>query len=184
MKSPATVLLLSTLAWAIASSAEMGWRDKEGRPVPNSPDQKVVNGFGGWVIVTPDEDWEEKWNTPTENTPAFATADEVVLGKSVTILVFFASPKVDTKRNIKVSCDLVVTRPNGSKSIDEKHMDCASGPLRGAAENLRLTNLVVKFVGEPNDPPGKWVVDVTVRDEVAKVSVPLQTYFTLKGPSG
>lgn len=184
MRTLATFVLLSAFAWTVASSAEVGWRDDDGRPVPDSASQKTVDGFGAWVIVTPDQDWEAKWNTPAENAPGFSIADEVELGQSVTILVFFANPRTDTKGSIKVSCDLLVTRPDGSTSMDEKGVDCASGPLLGAPENVRLTNLVLKFVGEPNDPPGKWVVDVAVRDDNANASVPLQTSFVLKGPSG
>jgi hypothetical protein len=184
MKRAATFVVLSTLACTFVAAAEMGWRDRSGKAVPDTSDQRVVKGFGGWLVVTSDADWEAKWDTPSDNTPAFTTVDEVALGQTITILVFYANPRFDAKRAIKVSCDITVTRPDGSKSIDKNGIECASGHVMGPAANLRLSNFVLKVLAEPSDPPGRWGVDVTVRDDIAKISVPLRTHFVLKGASG
>jgi len=48
-----------------------GWVSKDGTRVPNSDNMKSINGFGGWLVVTPDKDWAQKWETPTENIPYF-----------------------------------------------------------------------------------------------------------------
>jgi hypothetical protein len=169
---------------AFASASDVGWRDSSGQVVPDSQDQKVVNGFGAFVIVTSDQDWEEKWSTPSDSTPGFTTADEVPFGKKLTILVFFANPKPDAKGDIRITCDLKVTRPDGSTSISQKGVDCASGALTGPPENLRLTQMVAEFIGEAGDPPGQWVVEVIVRDENADATVPLRTGFVLKDSGG
>lgn len=50
------MLLLATLSAPLATSSDVGWRDSSGQVVPDSQDQRVVNGFGAWVIVTPDKD--------------------------------------------------------------------------------------------------------------------------------
>ena len=57
---------------SIAKAEEGGWRDKDGNPVPNTDSMNSIDGFGGWLIVTPDKDWEEKWNTPSEDIPHFS----------------------------------------------------------------------------------------------------------------
>jgi hypothetical protein len=175
----ATVAVLTLLDHG-AIAAEVGWRDSAGKPAPESPAQRSVNGFGGWLMVTPDKDWKEKWNTPAESTPMFTTADHVRQGETITILVFFSNAKLTADRSVNITCDLRVTRPDKTFSIDEKAVTCASGPIPGPATNLYLSNLVLGFVGEPNDPPGKWLVEVMLHDNVAKIDIPLQTSFVLK----
>ena len=175
-----TAVSLLAMLGVGAEAAEVGWRDGDGKPAPESPAQRSVKGFGGWLLVTPDKNWEEKWNTPSETTPMFTTADEVRQGETITILVFFSNPGLTPDRSVNITCDLRVTRPDRTLSIDEKGVVCASGSFPGPTTNLYLSNLVLGFVGEPGDPPGKWVVDVTLHDNVAKVDVPLQTSFELK----
>lgn len=179
MRSAITVAVLALVS-GMASAAEMGWRNRDGSPVEDTPSQKSVNGFGGWLVVTPDADWEEKWNTPRENTPSFNTADDVHRGETLTILIFFANPRLDDQRHMKVTCDLCVTRPNKTFSINESGVTCAEGVIDGDPANLYLSNMVVKFVGEPKDPPGTWLVEVTLHDANAEIAVPLQTTFELK----
>lgn len=106
------------------------------------------------------------------------------IGRTLTILVFFANPTPDAIGEIKITCDLKVTRPNGSTSISEKGVDCASGALAGPPENLRLSQMVAEYIREAGYPPGQWVVDVTVRDENANATVPLRTGFVLKDSGG
>ena len=108
-----------------------GWVYKDGTSVPNSDSMKSIKGFGGWLVVTPDADWEEKWNTPPDTTPNFTVASEVNYGEELTILPFYINPKLNSRGEANVLCDIKITRPDGSNAIDVKDIECASGKLQG-----------------------------------------------------
>ena len=39
---------------------ETGWKDSQGRAQPDSDARKAQNGFGGWLLLTPDEDGQSQ----------------------------------------------------------------------------------------------------------------------------
>ena len=144
-----------------------------------------MKGFGGWLFVTPDPDWKEKWNTAPEAIPEFHGAANVEYGKRLTVLTFFSNPQPDANGAINVLCDIKLTKPDGSVPVDTKGVDCASGKLQGSPRNVRLTSAVVEFVGEKDDPPGVWRVEINLTDKNRNVTMPLKTEFTLvKKPDG
>jgi hypothetical protein len=155
------------------------WKDQEGRLAPDTDARKSAQGFGGWMIVTPDADWKEKWNTSPETIPRFRTATEVEYGGHLSLLTFFANPQPDAGGEIKVLCDIKITRPDGSVPVDRKGVECASGKLQGDPRNMRLTSAVIEFIGEKGDPPGVWRAEVTLTDKNRNVSMPLRAEFTL-----
>ncbi len=77
----------------LVSAQNIGWRSSDGSPAADTDSMKSVQGFGGWLLVTPDQDWEQKWNTPSENVPSFNEAHDVKYGEELTILIF--SPILD-----------------------------------------------------------------------------------------
>lgn len=156
-----------------------GWVNRDGTPVPDSDNLKSKKGFGGWVIVTPDEDWAEKWDTPTENTPHFNEASNVSYGESLTILTFIINPAVDANGAVNVLCDIQIVRPDKSFSIDETDMECMQGELQGNPRKIRLTAPIIKFVGETGDPPGDWIVNINLVDKNRGILIPLKTGFKL-----
>lgn len=156
-----------------------GWITKDGKPVPNSESMKSINGFGGSLVVTPDADWEAKWNTSPETVPWFSTASEVRYGETVTILTFFINPKTNASGEIQILCDIKVTRPDGNSPIDARDVNCASGKLQGHLRSVRLSSAIIKFIGEDGDPPGKWQVEVNLTDKIRGTTIPLKTHFTL-----
>ncbi|EAR59560.1 hypothetical protein [Neptuniibacter caesariensis] len=173
------VFILCYLLQAGIAQAE-GWYTQDGEVVPNSDSIKSIAGFGAWLVVTPDKDWEEKWDTPPETTPYFTEASEVSYGDYLTILTFFINPALNEQGEVKLLCDIKVTRPDGTFSIDMDGIECASGVLKGNPRNVRLTSIVLKYIAEKDDLLGKWGVDVTVRDSNRRVDIPLKTHFVLK----
>lgn len=171
--------LLALVFVSHAAFADVGWRDADGDPVPNTESQKSVRGFGGLLVVTPDKDWEEKWNTPPEVAPRFSSASTVEIGGELFILTMFTNPKVNRSGAADVVLDVEVKRPDGSVSTDAQSAICFQGELRGPPHNVYLCATVVGFVAEPSDPPGTWSVQITITDRVRKVSVPLSTEFEL-----
>jgi hypothetical protein len=171
-----TCLLLGSFAHA----AENAWTDESGKPAPDTEFRKTKQDFGGWLVVTPDRDWEKKWQTPPETTPKFTTSDTVTKGQELTMLILFVNPAVDRDGNADVTCDLQSIRPDGSLSINEKGVVCFRGKLQGDPRNIRLALPVIKYVGEAKDLPGKWTIRVTLIDNQRRVRLPLKTSFTLK----
>ena len=177
----AAVALSSAFAEPIHSDAKQpSWKDEAGGPSPETEFRKSKDGFGGWLVVTPDNDWKEKWNTSPETVPHFETADIVERGKRLTVLIFFVGPAADAKNNVDVTCDIKSIRPDGGLSINEHDLPCLKGQLHGTPSNIRLAGPVIKFVGEPKDPAGKWMIEVTLKDNQRHLELPLKTSFTLK----
>ena len=164
---------------ASASADEFGWRGNDGKPVPDAEFRKSSKGFAGMLLTTSDPDWEAKWNTPEHVAPTFKEATTVRRGETVFTLVFLVNPKVGAKGEVDVSCDLKVTRPDGTTSVDEKNVVCLKGPILGGQYNMRLAEPVLGFVGEDTDPIGTWQVDVTLRDVPREVTLSLHTTFEL-----
>ena len=172
---------LCLILWSPAGLAqEHLWKDEHGNPVPNTKFRNEINGFGGWLVVTPDSDWEAKWNTSPETVPQFTTAGTVKRGGQLFILVFFSNPKLTDKKTADVTCDIDVKRPDESTSVHQVDAICFRGELKGKPSNIYLSAPVIQFIGEPKDPTGKWLVRVALKDNVRKISLPLETSFTLQ----
>lgn len=175
------ILLLSfnTNATLEPVSDQGGWVNRDGKRVPNTDNMKSIRGFGGWLVVTPDVDWEAKWYTSPETTPNFTEATTVKYGETLTILPFYINPGLNSSGEASVLCNIKVIRPDGSDSINAKDIKCVSGKLHGDPGNIRLTSTVIKYVGEEGDLPGIWHVEFELTDTVRKVTLPLKTRFKL-----
>lgn len=146
---------------------------------PQTVSRKVKDNFAGWLLVTPDTDWLQKWDTPPDTIPYFSEASVVKRGDELVILPFYVNPRTDAERNAHVMCAIKVTRPNGSISIEQDNIICLKGELKGPSTHVRLSPTVIKFVGEPNDPLGVWVVEVTIHDILRSTILNLKTQFEL-----
>jgi hypothetical protein len=165
---------------SVTNADETFWKDDKGNPAPNTEFRGSKDGFGGWLVVTPDADWKQKWETSPEIVPRFNTSDTVQRGKQLFILIFFSGPKVDEQSNADVTCDIDVTRPDGTSSVHQKDLICYRGKIEGSPSNVRLSAPIIQFTGEPKDPAGKWLVQVTLKDNRRPVALPLKTSFKLE----
>ncbi len=165
---------------AASENSPSVWHDEQGRPVPDTDSMKSIHGFGGSLVLTTDKDWRKKWNTPPEVRPQFTTASTIPFGKRLFILVFFANPKRDGSGKSDVLCDFRVTKPTGKIALQQKDVTCFQGRLAGDQYNTHLSAPVIAFSGDPGDPAGKWTVEVTLRDVIQNVKLPLRASFVLK----
>ena len=138
------------------------------------------DGFAGSLVMTTDDDWQAKWNTPQDTKPSFNRAETVPYGKKVYALILFANPQLDGGGLADVKCDLTLTDPRGKAVLSEKNRKCFVGRLKGNPANLYLAEPVVGFSGDPGDPPGTWVFDVALRDVTRGVELPLRAAFALQ----
>lgn len=168
--------LISSIAFA-----QQGWRDEQGHLAPNTDARKSVSGFGGWVLVTSDADWQAKWETPSSSTPCFTEAKRVSRGSRVFVLTFFANPQVDSEGEANVTCDIGLVKPDGTMSTLKTNAVCFRGALRNDPHYTYLAAPVIGFVGDPGDPAGVWLIRVILKDNNRHVAVPLETSFVLVG---
>jgi hypothetical protein len=173
-------LLASLSATAAAQAPSAFWKDADGKPLQETESRKSQDGFAGTLLVTIDEDWQKKWNTPPETRPSFRMAETVPYGKKVFVLVFFSNPKPDAQGNVNVRCDLQMAGPDGKLTLDQKDATCYAGRIAGSPFNLYLSAPVIEFSGDPGDPAGTWEVRVVLRDAVRDVALPLKASFGLK----
>jgi hypothetical protein len=156
------------------------WHDKQGNPAPATESMRSIQDFGGSLIVTSDLDWQKKWNTPVEVTPEWHTVTTVKQGQEVVILTFFSNPKLNDERLANISCDIKVIQPDGVVASNHPDLVCFRGEIKGSTYNIYLAEPVMNFIGEPTDPIGMWTVEVTLKDNIRKVVLPMKTTFTLE----
>jgi hypothetical protein len=171
------LLLLAAAAPILAQT--FSWKDEHGNPVPQTSSQKSIDGVGAWLLVTSDQDWEAKWNTPSNTIPQFTQASTVTVGNRVFILAFVANPTRSKQGEVNVTCDFEIERPNHVVT-HQNDIECLKGKPLGSASTLYLTRQIVGFVGEKDDPMGKWIVRIIIKDLNRPVNIPLETSFTLQ----
>lgn len=174
------VLLLGAASAAIAAESPGFWFDADGKAAADTPDRRSVEGFGGWLLVTPDQDWRAKWSAPRGQPPSFTATDSPRRGQKVFVLIFFGNPKLDGNRAAHITCDIRLAGPGGVVSVDAHDVDCFKGTISMDPMSIFVSAPVIEFMGEADDPLGQWVVDVVLRDKHRKVEVPLRTVFELK----
>ena len=177
------ILFLLLLAFT-ASAGDLNYLGKDKESWPQTEFRKTENDFGAWLIVTPDLDWEEKWDTPPDTVPSFREAKVIKRGEQIVILTFFANPKADSKNETNVICSLKVTNPDGKNTADAPNIPCSYGKLQGNPNNIRMSPAAIQFTGDENDPFGIWTVNVIVNDINRKTVLNLQTKFELVEGNG
>jgi hypothetical protein len=115
------LLLIILLVLSLPAFGE-GWTDHYGYPLPDTENKKTIAGFSGWLLITSDPDWKEKFDSAESVLPQLTTVNEIGLGEknaTVTILTLYKNPQTDTQNRIDLTCDLKITRPDGTLSSDE-----------------------------------------------------------------
>lgn len=173
-------MLTGLLALPSIVAAQGGWHDQQGHPLPETSTSKSRGGLAVALLVTADKDWQAKWNTAPSTIPTFTVAHEVKPGGALFILTLLSNPKVDSTSGMTdVTCDFVVSKPDGSDSVREADIPCFKTHLPGPPTNVYLSTASMKYTRDPGDPPGIWQVNVTVKDHLRDVEIPLQTSFVV-----
>jgi hypothetical protein len=63
MKHFLNLLLFIVSSVALAQSSF--WKDQHGKPTSETESRRSKNDFAGWLLVTSDQDWQERWEKPT-----------------------------------------------------------------------------------------------------------------------
>lgn len=163
---------------SLSASAQF-WHDRSGKPIPETEAMKSRDGLGAALLITPDKDWQAKWNTAPETTPHFDQTREVRPGGALFILTFVSNVKVDPASGMTdITCDFAVVRPDGTDSVRQQDLPCLK--IRpGDPGNVYLSNASMTYTDDPGDPRGVWQVTVTVKDHVRNISIPLHSSFVV-----
>jgi hypothetical protein len=180
----AAAALLAVCALASAATDAPFWKGEDGQRLPETESMRSKDGFAGSLVITTDEDWEKRWNTPPEVRPNFNQAKVVPYGKKVFLLIFFSNASLDESGTASVHCDLKVVSPTGSVSLSQENVDCYTGRILGGPYNLYLSKPVIAFSGDPGDPQGEWSMEVNLRDERRGIELPLRATFQLQQHGG
>lgn len=181
MKILAPVALLLAISFSsIAQEKSGAWRSKDGGIFPETPSRGSVGSMGGMILITPDQDWKEKWNTPKETMPQFSQASEVSLGDSIFLITFFGNPSTDDAGRSKLYCDFSLVRPDGTTAAERQDLECF--PLEVAIERniTYMTNVTIEFKAEPKDQKGQWTYRTILKDRITGLELPLEAKFTVK----
>lgn len=175
-------MAMAVALWAPGAPAgAQAWRAPDGTPGPSSESRREVDGFSAMLLVTPDMDWQDKWDTPPDVIPHFREADRVARDERLAILVFYANPAVVDGR-ADVVLGLRVVQPDGNAQLHAPEAACFSGPLGGDLANVRLCETSLGYIADPDDLSGDWTVEVVVRDRLRGAEIPLRTRFRVLDP--
>lgn len=141
---------------------------------------KEIGKFKAFAAFVKDEDWKEKWYTPSDNVN-FSTTDSIRVGEELTFLVGFANPTRDADGRIKILCDLEITRSDGSSGGSAHQIECASPDLPVATNRIVPTYLSVTIKSDPAEPVGDILFKAAVIDAVADLRLELELVLTNKG---
>jgi hypothetical protein len=131
------------------------------------------------ILVTPDKDWKEKWNTPQETLPYFNETSGVATGGSLFLITFFANPGTDGAGKSDLGCDVSLSAPDGALAIDEHDVDCFSREASIEPDITYMTDITISFEPDGTEPKGLWTYHVTIKDRIGGGIFPLETSFTV-----
>ena len=180
MKITVLIFMVLLTALSLPVTANNTWLDAQGHPAAESDSSKSIDGFSGMLLVTPDQDWADKWNTSPQTVPHFSSANEVVDGNTLFMLTFFAGAGRDSTGKTNVLCDFSMIRPDGSKSIEQTDAPCFQVELEEDSNSTFMAPAVVGYLAEPTDQRGTWTFRMTLKDKVRGVELPLKASFLVK----
>jgi len=171
-------LITLLLACLLASNAQAGWIDKQGKPLPEAEDRKANGALGAQLIFTTNEEaLFKKWATPSESV-YFDTVERVEINQPVSAFVVFFGCKTNLSGNCNVSMRFRVIQPDGKVYSETPAMEVWHDKPAPTGRSLGLSVDYLKVVVEPHEQRGRYTVMAQVRDDNAGTVLNLQKTFT------
>ncbi len=139
-------------------------------------DEYNKDGFSVIFLLTDDTTFYQKWALP--ETPHISTQDTFKRGQTALPIIIFATDGKDDKGNANLTCDLTVTKPDGSMYA---HFDGLTIWKDEPAPVMELSWSKIDIALEHNDPLGVYRVHATVHENNKKVNVNLNLAFLVNG---
>jgi hypothetical protein len=146
-----------------------------------SPDKTTTYNKDGLLIVVSLVDDPQKalaeWGNPSFNyVPVIKTRAIFHRGEIVFPAITFATDAMDREGKAKITFDLLILKPDGSVYINDKNLTVVDGvPPRGIG--LVKDKNALKI--ENHDPFGKYKIQISVHDQIKKVTVDIPMEFTV-----
>jgi len=149
-----------------------------GKPVPESPNMKSKAGFGAQLFLTESTRFFADWKNA--DAPQIEPLTKVRRNARFYTVLLFADPGVDADGAADVTCDIVIHSPDGIVYSKTGGLRCWKGKYSAQSRNLQLSQGSMSILIKPEDMTGVYEVQVTVRDNVKKVELPLKTSFEVE----
>lgn len=146
---------------------------------PDTESRKTVNGFGSVLMLTKKpEEFVRDWTTSQESKRVtIQTAKDVRVGEHIAALAFFWGCRSSSAGCI-VYADFELVAPDGSirHRVPDRNGTTQSQPK---SELVYLSQAIVRFQFEPNDPRGLYKINATVREPATGNVVRVSEQFRL-----
>jgi hypothetical protein len=130
------------------------------------------------LMITNDKAVNDKWfKVRSEDVPKLVSTTQVLQNQELMLLVFFMEPGRDASSNAKIYYDLKISHLGGSTLVDQKHIKVIDANI-SSAKIVRLSQEIPTM--SLNEPAGKYLVQVTVKDEVSNTVQTHQQEIDLK----
>ena len=171
-----TILFLTAVLFGTSLHGDdsTAWR-RDGKPVADTPYMKSKKGFGAQLHLTQSPQFFEDWNKP--GTPNLKTLEKAHRNVPLFSIILFVDPGTDSKGSVDVTYDMVIRKPDGSIYGEQKNAVGLKGKFVIPAHDLQLAQERMGIRIDNQDPSGTYTVEVTVRDHIKKVDLPLKATF-------
>ncbi len=143
----------------------------------NTDNIKSQGNFGAQLWLIADERFFQDWRKP--DSPSIDPLETAVRGQPVFTVIVFYGPSRDEKGQSNITYDLVVRRPDGSVYNERKDLVGYQSAAPADERMLALGRSYLNINIGPDDPAGRYVVEATVHDAVAKTDVSLKKEFVV-----
>jgi hypothetical protein len=172
-----TAAIFVAAAPALAQQQGQGFEWKlNDKTAPLSPSQASKNGFGVLMLVTDDpEGFMKAWAGSTP--PHVTTSSKVTLAKPVEMMLLFSGCRAARDGNCDVSVELSITGPDGKPYGETLRGPIWKGPP-APQYTLQLGQSGLRFILEPQDKLGTYLLQAKVTDEVAGTALAVEQAVT------
>ena len=148
---------------------------ENGRPVSAKPNAKTVQGFGVMLFLTDNSRLFE--DRKKDSAVGLTPLSKARRGVPVYTALLLSGPGVDAAGSADITFDMRVRRPDGTVFAQAKDAVGWKGAYDASLHSLQLSKGHMAIQINPGDLPGVYTVEITVRDRIRKIEVPVQTTF-------
>jgi len=160
------------------SSSDQVWV-QNGTNLVETPNMKSTNGFGALLLLTDDDQIFDNWNAKNDGIEVQSTR-RVKRDKPFFTVVIFTNPGADSKKQCSVTGDITIRKPDGTVYGALTNVNFWTALPAPKSGELQLAVDYMGIVIEKKDPPGKYRVEVIVRDKIKKVEISLSDFFVVE----
>ena len=146
-------------------SAQGGWIDPAGKPIPDTESMRSAGDFGIQIVLTPNESqFRETWNSsPTP--PKLRATNTVRLGETVSALLIFHGCTPNVNGVCDVVSEFILEGPDGSKTLAGGGPVWSGKPMQQSFLQLGKSSMTAGF--DKTDPVGDYKITANVKDNVS-----------------